>query len=129
MLEVFRQEIRETLGSQGRAFFTVDVDLVYDFGTSTQSVYVEGEVLPKVQIEPAAIQFDSTGGFPDEILVDGIPTPVRAGPSNVSLTVFAGEHDITIDGTTVRIATSPLRVVDGPARVDEGPPPVVRLVT
>lgn len=129
VIEVFRQEIRETLGSEGRPFFTVDVDLVYPFGTSRQSVYLEGEVLPRVEIEPAAILLAAGPGFPDEVLVDGVPTPVNAGGENVALTVLAGEHDLTVNGTEVRIATTPLAVVEGPAVLDEGPPARVRFTS
>lgn len=127
VVTVFRQEIRETMGSRGRPFYTVDVDLEYGFGTSRQSVYVEGNVLQKLELEPAAILFDASGGFPRTVQVDGVRTKVSAGNGNVALTVLAGEHEITIGPDVVRVATSPLAVVDGPARIEPGPPEVVKI--
>jgi hypothetical protein len=129
VVAVFPQQITERTGVQGESFWTIDLDVRFDFGVTRQTVFVQGSVpsLHRIEVEPVPITFTVTDGFPTMVLVDGVATPISNEGERTGLTVLRGEHELVIGTATITVATDPLGVVSGPASLDEGPPPSITL--
>ncbi len=109
----------EGINEQGTPHYVVDIDLVNDQRTSRQTYTVEGEVLPKVDVEIVQLMVEAPRDVP--FLIDGVRTePGTFGRDDVaSFSVLRGRHEVDVDGITFVVDTNPVAIVEGAARVAE----------
>ena len=129
--KVYRLERRtvEAFEETGSPSFVIDLDLLYEPGPSRETYYVEGEVLPKVEIEPDQLVIRAPADA--SYRIDGVAVdPLPSADGDLSFIVLLrGRHQVEIEGAVFTVDTAPLTIVDGPARVVEtdGGRPVIEL--
>jgi len=128
---VTRLELRtsDAPTERGSAFYDVEIELRFGDRAQTETVTVEGEVLPVVQLDPASVFVRIPGGA-ESVLIDGVETTPAASPAiedGYTFLLLRGSHELALDGRTVAFTADPLTVVAGDARIEGEAPPVLVL--
>lgn len=101
-------------------FFVVDVELTQESGTRSESLHLEGRVIPKVQLDPDPVLVRLPKGDV-RVEVDGVAVAPRRSGRFVPLLMLRGRHVLRVDGDATTIVTDPLTVVSGQGRVVDDP--------